>query len=88
MSEVLPGMQSAGVDVVALNDALDELQTSDPRAAELVKRRFFAGLARRQAASVLGVSVATADNVWAYAKGWLRLEMAGASGNSLQSENS
>ena len=45
-----------------------------------MKLRFFAGLTRLQAAEVLGVSVATADNDWAYAKGWLKAELAGTTG--------
>jgi len=64
------------IDVIALSECLDKLGQQDARAAELVKLRFFAGLTRQQAAEVLGVSVATADNDWAYAKGWLRAEMA------------
>jgi RNA polymerase sigma factor (TIGR02999 family) len=65
------------LDLVALNDALDKLQATDARAAQLVKLRFFAGLTRQEAAEILGVSVATADNDWAYAKGWLKAEIAG-----------
>jgi RNA polymerase sigma factor (TIGR02999 family) len=65
------------LDLLALSEALDKLQAKDPRAAELVKLRFFAGLTRHQAADALGVSVATADNDWAYAKGWLKAEVEG-----------
>ena len=68
------------LDLIALSESLEKLQTKDPRAAELVKLRFFAGLTRSQAAEVLGISVATADNDWAYAKGWLKAELAGTSG--------
>ena len=64
------------MDLIALSESLEKLQTKDPRAAELVKLRFFAGLTRHQAAEVLGISVATADNDWAYAKGWLKAELA------------
>ncbi len=71
-------IQASEPDLLAINDALDRLQAEDPRAAELVKLRFFAGLTRQQAAKVLGVSVATADNDWAYAKGWLRAELSGS----------
>jgi RNA polymerase sigma factor (TIGR02999 family) len=67
------------VDLLALSEALDKLQAKDARAAEIVKLRFFAGLTRHQAAEALGVSVATADNDWAYAKGWLKAEIAGRS---------
>jgi RNA polymerase sigma factor (TIGR02999 family) len=68
------------LDLLALSEALDRLQAKDARAAELVKLRFFAGLTRHQAAEALGISVATADNDWAYAKGWLKAEIAGRSG--------
>ncbi len=68
-------------DLVALSESLDELQLIDPRSAELVKLRFFAGLTRVQAAEVLGISVATADNDWAYAKGWLKAELARTGGS-------
>jgi RNA polymerase sigma factor (TIGR02999 family) len=73
----LPGPD---LDLLALSEAIDKLQVKDSRAAELVKLRFFAGLTREQAAEALGVSVATADNDWAYAKGWLKAEIAGRSG--------
>jgi len=63
------------VDVLALSDALDRLEAKDPRKAALVKLRFFAGLTHREAAVALGVSTATADNDWAYAKSWLRLQL-------------
>jgi len=73
--------QKFNLDLVALSEALEKLQTKDPRAAELVKLRYFAGLTRHEAAEVLGISVATADNDWAYAKGWLKAELAGNSGS-------
>lgn len=62
-------------DVLALNEALDKLEARDPRKATLVKLRYFAGLTGREAAAALGVSAATADNDWAYAKSWLRVEL-------------
>jgi RNA polymerase sigma factor (TIGR02999 family) len=74
--------RESDLDLIALDEALDKLQAKDARAAELVKLRFFAGLTRHQAAEALGVSVATADNDWAYAKGWLKAEIAGRSGTA------
>lgn len=68
----------ADLDLVALSDSLDALQLIDARSAELVKLRYFSGLTRHQAAEVLGISVATADNDWAYAKGWLKAALARA----------
>ena len=44
----------------------------------MVKLRFFVGLTSAQAAEVLGISSTTADNDWAYARSWLRVELDGA----------
>jgi DNA-directed RNA polymerase specialized sigma24 family protein len=60
-----------------LHEALTRLEQHDPRPAQLVKLRFFAGLTIAEAARVLGVSTSTADNDWAYARSWLRLEIEG-----------
>ena len=56
---------------MALSEALDKLAAVNPRAAELVKLRFFAGLSGREAAGVLNLSPRKADQVWAYARAWL-----------------
>jgi RNA polymerase sigma factor (TIGR02999 family) len=69
---------SRNVDLIALDEALDRLAHHDPRKAELVKLRFFAGLTISQAAAALGVAESTADADWAYAKAWLRLELSDA----------
>jgi RNA polymerase sigma factor (TIGR02999 family) len=61
--------------LLELDAALDKFQQANPRAAELVKLRYFAGLTNEQAAEALGVSTATADRDWTYAKAWLVREM-------------
>jgi RNA polymerase sigma factor (TIGR02999 family) len=66
------------VDLIALDEALDKLSSLDGRKAELVKLRFFAGLTIHQAAAALGIAESTADSDWAYAKSWLRVELADA----------
>ena len=63
--------EAADESVLALSEALDGLAAVNPRAAELVKLRYFAGLTAREAASVLNVSPRKADQVWAYARAWL-----------------
>ena len=65
-------------DLLGLDETLQKLEKKDPRKAELVKLRFFAGLTSDQAAEALGVSTSTAENDWAYARSWLRLEILGA----------
>jgi RNA polymerase sigma factor (TIGR02999 family) len=62
-------------DVLALNDALEDLSNTDPVAAQLVRLRFFAGLNMSEAAEVLGISVRSAHDVWAYARSWLHRKM-------------
>jgi RNA polymerase sigma factor (TIGR02999 family) len=63
------------IDLIALDEALEELASRDARKAQLVKLRFFAGLSISQAAEALGISESTADADWAYAKSWLRLKI-------------
>jgi RNA polymerase sigma factor (TIGR02999 family) len=58
-------------DLLALDEALDALAQEAPQKAELVKLRFFAGLSVEEAARCLGISRATADRYWAYARAWL-----------------
>ncbi len=61
--------------LLALDDALTRFAGEEPAKAELVKLRFFAGLSTREAASALGISVATAERWWAYARTWLFSEL-------------
>lgn len=75
MSEIEPAMPQPELDILALSDALEQLEKTDPRAATVVKLRFFAGFTTQEAASALGVSLATAENDWAYAKCHLRLQL-------------
>ena len=74
---------SRHVDLIALDEALDKLASHDPRKAELVKLRYYAGLTIREAAEALGIAESTADADWAYAKSWLRVELADASDQQL-----
>jgi RNA polymerase sigma factor (TIGR02999 family) len=69
---VAPGLSE---NVLAVNDALDELAKIDPVAANLVKLRFFAGLNMAEAAEALEMSVRSAHEIWAYARSWLRRKM-------------
>jgi RNA polymerase sigma factor (TIGR02999 family) len=62
-------------EFLTLHESLERLEAMDPRKAELVKLRFFAGLTNSQAAEALGISLSTADNDWAYARAWLRADM-------------
>jgi RNA polymerase sigma factor (TIGR02999 family) len=61
--------------LLALDEALTNLAAHDPKVAELVKLRYFAGLTNKQAAETLDISPRTANHYWAYAKAWLREEI-------------
>jgi RNA polymerase sigma factor (TIGR02999 family) len=75
LSEIEVAAPEPEVDVLALSEALDELEARDRRKAALVKLRYFAGFTNQEAADALGISAATADNDWAYAKSWLKLQL-------------
>ena len=62
-------------ELLALDEALDRLATVDSRAAEVVKLCFFVGLTQEQAGKELGISLATAERLWAFARAWLFQEM-------------
>jgi RNA polymerase sigma factor (TIGR02999 family) len=75
MAGIEPPVVEPNVDLLTLNEIVENLEQHDKRMAELVKLRFFAGLTIAQAAQVLGISISTANNDWAYARCWLRLEL-------------
>jgi RNA polymerase sigma factor (TIGR02999 family) len=69
-AELVPDERVA--EMLKVDAALDELAEQDPRAAELVKLRFFVGMTTAEAATALGVSTRTLERTWVYAKAWLR----------------
>jgi RNA polymerase sigma factor (TIGR02999 family) len=64
-----------GEELLALDEALDGLAMVDSRAAEVVKLCFFVGLTQEQAGKELGVSLATAERLWSFARAWLFQKM-------------
>src|SRR5882724_1118527 len=62
-------------ELLALDEALNRLATVDARAAEVVKLCFFVGLTQEQAAKELGISLATAERLWSFARAWLFREI-------------
>ena len=58
--------------LLALSEALEQLEQEDRPKAELVKLRYFAGMSLEEASSAMGISKATASRYWTYAKAWLR----------------
>jgi RNA polymerase sigma factor (TIGR02999 family) len=62
------------LEIMAVHEALDRLREKSPRRAELVKLRYFLGCTMAEAAAILGVAPATAEEDWTYARAWLRRE--------------
>jgi RNA polymerase sigma factor (TIGR02999 family) len=81
LDDIEPALEEGDDDrLLALDEALRQLEAEDPRKAELVKLRFFAGLTAEEAAAALGISLSTAEKDWAYARSWLRVAIDRRSG--------
>ena len=65
------GVETPDEELLALDEALQQLDQENKVCAQLVKLRFFAGLSIRDAAAALGISTSTADRHWTYARAWL-----------------
>ena len=69
-------------ELVALDEALNQLMQEDPVRAQLVTMRYFGGMTIEQAATVLDISRVTAHRYWTYARAWLRQRMTADGGNA------
>lgn len=78
LAEVEGQVRAPGLDLLALDEALDALALEDPRAAQLVELRYFSGLTQDEAAAALSVSMATVARDWTYARAWLFRRLQGA----------
>lgn len=67
----IAGPSGSDDELLLVNEALEALARHDPRKAELVKQKYFAGLSLEEIADSLGISLATAKRDWAYARTWL-----------------
>jgi RNA polymerase sigma-70 factor, ECF subfamily len=63
------------VDLLALEEALTDLEKKDARQARIVELRFFGGLSHKETAHVLGVSESTVKDEWDFAKAWLKRQL-------------
>ena len=70
-------LNSPADDLLVLDAALDRLRAVDPRKAEIVSLRFFAGLTREETAGVMDVSLSTLDREWRYIVAHLHQELHG-----------
>lgn len=63
------------VDLLALNEALDELSRMDPQQGKIVEMKFFGGLSIEEIAEVVGIGHATVERDWKMARAWLRRQL-------------
>jgi RNA polymerase sigma factor (TIGR02999 family) len=76
LDEAMVVSQQKASEVIALDDALNQLALLDPQQSRIVELRFFGGLTVEEAAEVLQVSPATIKREWSTAKAWLYHELA------------
>ena len=75
LDDAISFAQEREVDLIALDDALKELERLDPQQSRVVELRFFAGLSIEETAEVLHISPATVKREWATAKLWLHRQI-------------
>jgi len=75
LSQVQAGERSVIVDLLAIDEALQQLEVQDPRAAAVLHLSYFAGLDRQQIAAVMQVSVQIVDRELRFAKSWLNARL-------------
>jgi RNA polymerase sigma-70 factor (ECF subfamily) len=75
LDQIVASLEERSIDLIALDEALCKLADVDPLQSQIVELRFFAGLAVRQTARVLGISPRTVDRESLIAKGWLHREI-------------
>lgn len=75
LDDDLAATHDRAIDLLALDEALAELQQRWPDKAKLVKLRYFAGLTIPEASRAIGVSRATGERYWTFAKAWLHLQL-------------
>jgi len=77
LDEVLLAAEARGIEVLALDEALDALARIDSRKSRVIELRYFGGLSIEETAEVLGVSVDTVKRDWRMARAWLIAELTG-----------
>jgi RNA polymerase sigma factor (TIGR02999 family) len=71
LDQIEIALDTSDEQLIALDEAMTQLELEDADAARLVKLRFFTGLTQNDAAAALGLAARTAERQWAYARAWL-----------------
>jgi len=80
LDDALLGAQARGIEIIALDEALDSLVRIDARKARVVELRYFGGLNVEETAEILGISPETVKRDWKMAKAWLFAALTGEQG--------
>jgi RNA polymerase sigma factor (TIGR02999 family) len=75
LEEQLAAIRPPRDDVLALNEALTELEKEDPIKAQIVNLRYFAGMSMAETAQVLGMSERTLERQWRFIRAWLKARL-------------
>ncbi len=75
LDETMTVFEERAIDLIALDEALEKLETIDPRKTGIIELRFFGGLSVRETADTLGISERTVEADWHMARSWLRREI-------------
>lgn len=75
LDDALDFSEQHGIQIEVVDDALNRLQTFDPRQARIVELRFFGGLTLQEIGEALDISPTTIKREWSTAKAWLRNEL-------------
>lgn len=84
LDEVLLGARARGVEILALDEALDSLSKIDARKTRVVELRYFGGLSIEETAELLGISPETVKRDWKMARAWLLAALAGDQDRSIR----
>jgi RNA polymerase sigma-70 factor, ECF subfamily len=79
LTEIQLGSDPQTIDILALDEALTELEKLDPRAAKIVELRYFGGYSEQETADSLGVALSTARRDYNFARSWLFDRIGGVS---------
>src|SRR4029077_15318623 len=82
LDHLLLGAQARGIELLALDEALESLSKIDARKGRVVELRYFGGLSVEETAEVLGISPETAKRDWKMAKAWLFGELTAEKGRT------
>lgn len=72
---IFPATEASAESLLAMDDALSKFSEENPKKAELIRLRYYANCSLAEAAELLGISTATANRYWSYARAWLYKEL-------------